>query len=73
MDRAAEERAGDFPAHQVSGDVICTGFDGEPSKAEQMLSRLLLYAHLRKSSGINPILPISFAAKNRLHVKSDNV
>ena len=25
MDRAAEERAGDFPAHQVSGDVICTG------------------------------------------------
>jgi hypothetical protein len=42
MNRAAEEGAGDFLAHQVSCDVIRKGqcgvrIHGKPSKAERML------------------------------------
>jgi len=44
-----------------------------PSKAERMLQRLLLYAYLEESGGISPARPIPFPGKNRLHDKSNNV
>src|SRR5262245_45897919 len=59
MNRAAEERPGDFLAHQVSCDVIREGqcgveIHGKPSKAERMLERLLLYDHLKKIQWYQP-------------------
>src|SRR5262249_17831106 len=64
MNRAAEERAGDFLAHQVSCDVIRKGhggvrIHGKTSKAERMLERLLLYAHLKKIQWYQPNLVLS--------------